>query len=389
MYASCAKGKAAVNVDSPTEMHQLLKAFGLKGKVKTMTLYDESEESGFTIAFDTEGNYIKKQDYNGGALDINLKCDASYCNLVINDWKWSELSFSSRFFSTSTFKMSVYDEQNRPTTAVLYINDEVVKDNVAISYSGSDSHGNYTKIHFATAEIKPDCIVNIPEYLNVKLEYWSDDATMDDVVKPLTETEAVVLIKNANVKDSSVLTQNFRKYLDIEESIPVLRFDPVEFGGDGKDHFSEGLYYDNPTLVQMDESVRVPNIRIKISEITHSDSGESASIVFYVDDADIVYGNSQYDPFSNSENLRIADCVFENGKWLVDDFEDEVSYTGSTGYYGSSRKSYIQERAADDLKAVESGELERKLRTLYTNAPELNTYLQKVADFKKMLNQRK
>ncbi len=353
----------------------LLHAFGLKGKVKTVTF-----DGKFTFAFDPDGNYLKDPNYNGGELSMGSQEDMIYGSFGINNYKWVSFQASGRFICSPDFKMTAYDQQNRPTMAKIVDDMTTGPKNIAITYSGSDSHGNYTQIKFATAGVKIDCAgTYIPETWNVKYEYWPDNATAADVPKPLTESDLNGLIQAANDENPEALTRDFRKYLEIEAKIPRTGWSLDPEGP----CFIEGFYGRQPTLVQIDEAIRVSPIDFQIYHIDTSDAGDEVTVVFYAYHPGFA-GINGYDPFSDPNNLRMIIFKYEDSRWRADDFADGVGYSSGI-YYGDWRKNYIKERAAEDLKAIESGEMERRMRRELANDPDLGTYIKKIAEFKKLL----
>lgn len=198
----------------------MLKAFGLKGKVKTVTFEGE-----ITIAFDPQGNMVGSPNYNGGKTSVSSSEYFRTTTIGFNNWKWTEISWEPwRMGSTSQLEVTSYDAQNRPKTANFIVENKVLKRNVAITYSGSDSHGNYTKINFATKDAPhlANSIYTQPETFNVKYTYWPESATVADVARPMTDTEAVVLIQHANKMDQSLLTKKLWDILSLEGSVPYI-----------------------------------------------------------------------------------------------------------------------------------------------------------------------
>lgn len=190
----------------------------------------------------------------------------------------------------------------------------MAKKDVPISYSGSDSMGNYTKIHIDTSDIKePEDVWGLFDVINLKIEYWPEDATMDAMPKPLTESLAEDLIQKANVKQASALSKDLKKVVDKENN----------------DH----------TLISCGEDSYLTNIAIKINEIDLADSNDSAKVVFHFTYYD-ENGNIIESFLGDDEFMCIAELVYEDGKWKVDDIGWDLVYAHFHYYPGDSYKRY-------------------------------------------------
>lgn len=304
--------------DTETQCIGMLKAFGLKGKVKTLTFSkDEENADSFTFSFDLKGNLLDYPDYNGGNAKKESESMPYFCEISIDDWRWDELFFSGRFTLETSYEMIKYDADNRPILANVYIDNNEAKKNVSISYSGSDEKGNYDKIHFDTKGINiNDSFVSLPyiiKTMNVKIEYWPDNATTSDIPTKLSENISSELIKKANIKDNSALSVDLKKVVD---------------GDTGES-----------TLINYGEFAYVPDIVVRVSEIHIGDSGDKASVVFYFAP---IYDDGKYDESDlyDNEYLRLAEFVFENGKWKVDDIGWDLVYHSGLYFSGETYKEY-------------------------------------------------
>ncbi|MBD5278189.1 MAG: zinc ribbon domain-containing protein [Bacteroides sp.] len=303
-----------VETDTDSQCFGMLKAFGIKGKVRTITFSDASEENNaITLSFDLKGNLLDYPDYNGGKVSKDVSGPYFYSSISFNDWKWTNISFGGYMNAETSYEMIRYDEYNRPTIANLLIENEVVKKNLQISYSGSDTEGNYTEIHLDTKGINYDgAFPVLIETMNVKIDYWPDDASATDVPTKLSENEAIELIKKANIKENVALSADLKKIVDYDT---------------GKS-----------TLINYGEFAYVPDMVIRVSEISIGESGNTASVVFYF--APMYDGQYDKADLTDTEYLRLADFVYENGGWKVDDIGWDVGYTRGVYYYGKSYKEY-------------------------------------------------
>lgn len=89
--------------ETGNEPRGMLKAFGLKGKVKTLTLYIVDDETGgFVLAFDPQGNYYKFDNYNGEEVGFEVEDTGAFCSIGIDNWKITDMMFSPRWNGGTT-----------------------------------------------------------------------------------------------------------------------------------------------------------------------------------------------------------------------------------------------------------------------------------------------
>lgn len=298
------------------EPQGMLKAFGLKGKVKTLT-WNVEEGGSFVFAFDPQGNYIKCPDYKGGEITMDDQDDTAFCSVSIANYKITNINFSLRWGADSYYKILSYDYRNRPEVVDIFVNDEIAKEKAAILYTGSDSKGNYTKIHINHKGIRIPSNVwaySLAKTIDVKIDYWHDSATMDDMPKPLTDSLAEDLIKKANVKQPAAMSKDLKRVVDIEAN-------------------------KNSTLINYGEVNNVPEIAVRISQIQRSATGESASVVFFFAP---IWDDGKYSESDLYDNdyMYIADFVYENGAWKVDDIGWDLVYGNFNYYPGETYKNY-------------------------------------------------
>ena len=314
--ASCSASTSSSSASNASSQPQgMLKAFGLKGKVKTLTMNVE-EGGSFVFAFDPQGNYVKCPDYDGGETTMDSQDEACFSTLSINNWKLTNLSFMTRFGGNTDYKIISYDSQNRPEVATIFINEELAKEKATIFYSGTDSLGNYTKIMINHKNINIPSEVytySLAKAIDVKIEYWPEGATMDDMPKSLTNSLAEELIKKANIKQSAALSKDLKRIVDKEAD-------------------------NNVTLINYGEVSYVPEIAVRISQIQLSETGESASVVFYF--APMWEGKYAESDLSDNDYMYLAEFVFEDGAWKVDDIGWDLVYANFNYYSGESYKSY-------------------------------------------------
>ena len=303
-----------LEIDTDSQCFGMLKAFGIKGKVKTVTFSNASDEdNAITLSFDLKGNLLDNPDYNGGSISKELSSPFFYSEISFDDWKWTDMTFGGRMLAETKYEMKKYDESNRPIWANVLIENEVAMNNVAISYSGSDAKGNYTEIHFNTKGISYDgAFPVLIETMNVEIEYWPDNASAVDVPTKLSDNEASELIKKANRKENAALSADLKKVVDNDR---------------GK-----------RTLINYGEFAYVPDMVIRVSEISIGESGTTASVVFYF--APMYDGKYDKSDLTDTEYLRLADFVYENGGWKVDDIGWDLVYNNGLYFSGESYKEY-------------------------------------------------
>lgn len=378
LMIGCASSSASNSADSTSGVEGeasaapqgMLKAFGLKGKVKTLTLSKEGENGdAFVFAFDPDGNYLKSPDYNGGEARMDAQSDFFFCDITIDGWKWTEMHFSSRGNTDLTYQMTAYDDKNCPIrTTIIIDGDNIVMKDAIITYTGSDSKGNYTQI-----KIEDGGLDYYPAgTFNVGIEYWPDDTTMADLPKPLTNEVAEKLIKIANRKEPAGLSRAFREFIDV----------PGVGGDNGFYFFIESI--GGPTILDYGESNNVPDIAVHINDIDVADSGDKATVSFHYTE---VY-DGQYDKsdFEDNDYFYLVECVYEDGSWKVDDFGWDLVYNNFHNYSGETFKNYYKDTRDMYLKDLKSGRTEKVIKENFTDDPDMNTYLKKVADCKKRLN---
>lgn len=363
----------------------MLKAFGLKGRVKTLTFKCLDYDNSFTFAFDIHGNFREAPDYNGREAVMNARDIPVYCDLTIDNWKWRMMDFSGLNIVESVYEFTSYDEYNRPNEATVNLYDEVSKSNVAITYSGSDSHDNYTTIKFAidgATTFNSAMTSYLVKTIQVKIEYWPDDASGDDGPTDLTESMAIDIIKKANRKESVALTHEFNKILEMRDAVPVAGFDSPEFGGDGSSYFYEGI--GTGTLLADFDNTDIPNIKVRIHDLRIHDTGDIATVAFYF--SNIYEGKTEdlyeEDLSDNKDHFVTADMKFEDGKWVVDDIGYDVVYAHGIYVHGNSYRNYYDNLDVH-IKDIRSGEREREIRETFSEDPKLEEYLKKLDDFKK------
>ncbi|MDE6553471.1 MAG: energy transducer TonB, partial [Muribaculaceae bacterium] len=170
------------------EPQGILKAFGLKGRVKELTFSEQ--DYGWSLYFDLNGNLLDYPNYHGEKIRV---CAIPYF-FTFDNWKWTQMDDGLSMFY---YKMLKYDENNRPILADGFLDnfeEKFEKKNLRIWYSGSDEKGNYTHIHFDNNGLtyKSDSKSGIYEFdtYDVSIEYWPEDASAKDIPTELSENEA-------------------------------------------------------------------------------------------------------------------------------------------------------------------------------------------------------
>ncbi|MDE7097494.1 MAG: hypothetical protein K2O47_08385, partial [Muribaculaceae bacterium] len=101
------------------------------------------------------------------------------------------------------------------------------------------------------------------------------------------------------------------------------------------------LENDDSTLINYGEVRHADNVVVKISDIKVGNTGDTASVEFFFAP---IYSNGKYDEsyFNDNEYLRLAEFVYENGGWKVDDIGWDVHIMYGINFAEESYKQYVR-----------------------------------------------
>lgn len=373
--ASC--GGTTSNGQSQTaddESYGILKAFGLKGKVKSITFVVDAElntdgyPDTYTYYFDSDGTVLNKPESKDGNVSM---CDMftphdELC-FYVEDWQIKVLSRGG-MGPRIEYRVTGYDELNRPNLADAYYNEELAKRNVRISYDGRDSNANYSKIIFDTKNIENENY--FIHDLTVKIDYWPDDA---DMPKKLTETDAIEIIKKANIKDSSALTEEFKTVLDMYDELPRI------IGDNGDYYFESGI---GRTILSYEEATVVPDIKVAVKGLDVY-APECAQVRF---NYTLIYDDGTYckeDLESSLDYQALAEFRYIDGKWVISNVGLDVYMQDgielADHWVLDNRELEIESQIED----IRSGVFIKRVKECFTADPDLNKYIKTVEDFQK------
>ncbi|MDE6551721.1 MAG: energy transducer TonB, partial [Muribaculaceae bacterium] len=364
---------SAKSAEAKDEPQGILKAFGLKGRVKELSFIRQTDRSGCTLYFDLNGNLLDYPNYNGEKIGVST---SGFFYTFVN-WKWTQMDEGFSVF----YKMLEYDDNNRPILAdgLLDGEEEIFeKKNLRISYSGSDDKGNYTQIRFDNNGLtyKSDSKSGIDEFdiLDVSIEYWPEDASAKDIPTELSENEAIRLIQQANRKDIEALTEDFKIVIEDEKATNQLLYLSLNNEED------EGGPWDT-TILNYGESTNVPDIFVRVNLLSIHDSKDGAIVYFYYTE---LYDDGTYykSDLNNDDYYARAIMKFENGEWKVDNITWDIR--DCKGHYQDTYDYKRRAKEGNDSakKYIQSGALEREIKANCAKDSNMSEKLGKVVDFK-------
>ena len=357
---------------STEEPKGMLKAFGLKGRVKELTFSEQ--DYGWSLYFDLNGNLLDYPNYHGEKIRV---CAIPYF-FTFDNWKWTQMDDGLSMFY---YKMLKYDENNRPILADGFLDnfeEKFEKKNLRIWYSGSDEKGNYTHIHFDNNGLtyKSDSKSGIYEFdtYDVSIEYWPEDASAKDIPTELSENEAIRLIQQANRKDIEALTEDFKIVIEDEKATNQLLYLSLNNEED------EGGPWDT-TILNYGESTNVPDIFVRVNNLSIHDSKDGAIVYFYY--TELYDDGTYYDlDLNNDDYYARAIMKFENGEWKVDNITWDIR--DCRGHYQDTYDYKKKAKEGNDSakKYIQSGALEREIKSNCAKDSNMSEKLGKVVDFK-------
>ena len=365
---------SAKSSEANDEPQGILKAFGLKGRVKELTFIDPGPMTGWSLYFDLNGNLLDYPNYHGEKIRV---CAIPYF-FTFDNWKWTQMDDGLSMFY---YKMLKYDENNRPILADGFLDnfeEKFEKKNLRIWYSGSDEKGNYTHIHFDNNGLtyKSDSKSGIYEFdtYDVSIKYWPEDASAKDIPTELSEKEAIRLIQQANRKDIEALTEDFKIVIEDEKATNQLLYLSLNNEED------EGGPWET-TILDYGESTYVPDIFVRVNNLSIHDSKDGAIVYFYY--TELYDDGTYYDlDLNNDDYYARAIMKFENGEWKVDNITWDIR--DCRGHYQDTYDYKRRAKEGNDSakKYIQSGALEREIKANCAKDSNTSEKLGKVVDFK-------